>query len=203
MLGAFVGGPALRAHLVGQLADPGEFGLGGGAAFLDGLLLVGAPRSDLRVEVAQRLGRLLAGLGERLVALGPQAGRALLARADDRRGLLLGQGQDLVDHRTQVAERRLLQLDGRPRPQFGQLSVYLVELHGDLVSLGQRPVAFATEPSQLDMGTRDVVVDLPLVVAAQGWFETGVGHASSSIRSPARRRPSLPQDAPGHATAAR
>ena len=167
------------------------------------LVLLGPAGGHLGLELPRRAGGVLLGVREHLVGLGLPLGRPLRGGRRDLGGLLLGQGQDLVDHRTQVAERRLLQLDGRPRPQFGQLSVYLVELHGDLVSLGQRPVAFATEPSQLDMGTRDVVVDLPLVVAAQGWFETGVGHASSSIRSPARRRPSLPQDAPGHATAAR
>jgi hypothetical protein len=90
LLGAFVGGLAVRPQPVRQLADLREFGLGCRPPFLVGLLLVGAPRGQLHFEVAQCLGGLFPGLDEHFLRLGLEVGRPLRGGVGDRLGLLLG-----------------------------------------------------------------------------------------------------------------
>jgi hypothetical protein len=120
-------GLTLGTDLVGQLADLGEFGLGRRPAILVGFVRSGAPCGQLRVECLRHLSSLLAGRGERFVRLGLSVGGPLSRGTDDRRSLLLCQGQHLLDHWTEVAERCPVDLD-RLRAQLRELGLSLLNL---------------------------------------------------------------------------
>jgi hypothetical protein len=156
----------LRARLLGPLGSllvdlPGRLH----AAFVCGL----ARGPDPLGEVA--------GVGECPLRLGLQRGGPLRGRVDQQLALLFGELQDLVDHRAEVAERRLLQLP-RPITQVGQLGVQLgelgpllVQLPGEVADLRGGLVALPRDRGQPALRLGDEPVDLPFVVATQGDLE--------------------------------
>jgi hypothetical protein len=165
LLRAVAGLFRLRALLLGLAADLLEFCLAGRAPLLVRLVALGAPLGDLRLDLLAHLVRALPGVGERLLALGLAAGRPLVAAGHDLRRLLLGEGEDLVDHRPQVAERRAVDLHGRVLPQFGHLGLKLLQLRGHGLHLSPGALALGTQRRQFRVMARHELVDLALVVA--------------------------------------
>ena len=102
--------------------------------------------------------------------LGFAVGGPLGGGADDGPGLLLGQCQHLVDHGAEVTEGGLVDLRG-PFPQVTELAADLRQLAVQVLDLVDRPASVGRERRDLGLHLREVVVDLPLVVAAQRDFE--------------------------------
>jgi hypothetical protein len=170
------------------------------APLLVRLVLVRAAGAELGLELLAHLLGALAGVGERLLGVGLAAGRALGAARHDLGRLLLGQRQDLVDHRPEVAERRLVELDRRPLVQFAQFGLQLLQLGGHRLHLRTGPLTFRVERRQFGVDARHVLVDLALVVAPHHEVElrplTAVGHAPSTLpaQPPAQRYRHRPAD---------
>lgn len=111
----------------------------------------------------------------------------------DRLGLLLGQGEDLVDHRAEVAEGGLFHLRWA-LAQVGQLGLGLLQLPGKFLDLDEAALALLHEGVQLAFDLGDEFVHLAFVIAAhrthKGWPRNEIltrcgvlfalGHAPSS-----------------------
>ena len=116
------------------------------------------------------LGRLFLGLGEHPLRLGPVGGHLLRGAGRDRLGLLLGEAENLLDHRAQVVERGPVQL-GRLAAQLLKFGLQLSDLGGQLLELGEGLFPLGDERGDLRVGAGNVPVDLSLVVAPQGLLE--------------------------------
>jgi hypothetical protein len=185
LLGPVAGVLRFDAGLLGMGADLGQLHLGSGAALLVRLVLVRAAGAELGFELLAHLLGALAGVGERLLGVGLAAGRALGAARHDLARLLLGQCEDLVDHRPEVAERRLVELDRRPLAQFAQFGLELLQLGGHGLHLAPGALPLRVVRRQFGVDARHVLVDLALVVAPHHEVElrplTAVGHAPSTL----------------------
>ena len=98
------------------------------------------------------------------------------AAAEDLLGLLLGESEDLLDPRTEVPERGPVD-HVHLLAHLGQVALENLDLAGQLVDLCVRLFPFGGEGRDLVLGTRDVPVDLFLLVPPQSGLEAGLrGH---------------------------
>ncbi|MFC7762411.1 hypothetical protein ACFQY4_33535 [Catellatospora bangladeshensis] len=134
-------------------------------------LVLGALHGGLAVG-PHPVGPLLC-LGEDLLRLGLVVLHLLRRGGGDLLGLLLGQVEDLVHHRAQVAERGPLHLRRALAQlgQLGQVGVLPLEPLGQLADLHYGALALGRQRRHLAVELREVVVDLALVVPAQGDLE--------------------------------
>jgi hypothetical protein len=156
------------------------------------------------------------GVGERLLGLRLEGRGPLAGGVEEQLALLLGELQDLVDHRAEVAERGLLQLP-RPIAQVGQLGVQvgelgpqLVQLPGQVADLGHGLVALPLDDGHPALRLADEAVHLILVVATQGDLKPLLGRRTLGRRDrlttlghahpPKRRTESLGRRLRGMAT---
>jgi hypothetical protein len=168
------GGLGVDAHPLGVLLHAAQLGVQSGAPVGRHLVLLGAARRQYRLEVPDRLVVLELRVAEDALGLGPLPGDALLAFGADRRGLLLGQREDLPDPVAEVPERRVGGDGGgtrRPLPRLDQFELELLQLGGERLRLRVRVVALRRQRRVLGLQQADALVDLFLVVPADGEFE--------------------------------
>jgi hypothetical protein len=114
------------------------------------------------------------GLGPDPLGLGEPGRDVVGGRRLDRFGLLLGQRQDLLDPRTQVAERDLGAEAVLP-PGLGGLLLEALDLGRHRLHLRIRLFALRGQGGDFVLGARHVPLDLLLLIAPQGHLEAGFG----------------------------
>ncbi|WP_261960270.1 hypothetical protein [Dactylosporangium matsuzakiense] len=115
-------------------------------------------------------------------------GRLLLGVVDDHAGLLLGQREDLVDHRAEVAEGCAVDAGG-PLAHLVQLRLQLLDLVGQVLHLvGQilglagGALAIGGEVGDLPVELVEVLVDLAFVVTSDLLGEGGPSLGPVALR---------------------
>ena len=169
----------LDAHLLGGVAGGGEGLFGGGALGRVGPLLLGPAGGQGDLEVADAVVRVGLGLGPDPLGLGEPGGDVVGGRRLDRLGLLLGEREDLLDARAEMAERDLGADAGRPAG-LGGLLLEPLDLGGHRLHLRIGLFALGGQRGDLVLGAGHIPLDLLLFIAPQGCLEAGFGgHVSA------------------------
>jgi len=142
-----------------------------GTAFADllGLLLGAFPSGG---TFRPQLVGTFAALGQHPLRFSLVVSNALLGQVGDGIGLLLGQREDLVDHRAEVPERRPVDLR-RSLAHLGQLAFDMADLRPEILDLVVRPLTLCRQCRDLARELRDVLIDLTFVVTAHRHREAG------------------------------
>src|SRR6266545_3064686 len=201
----------LTLEPVDVILDPGRLRLQLGPTGGRGTVLLGPPRGQYRLEVPDRLVVLQTGVADDAFGFGALCGDALLGVGADRRGLVLGQRQDLADPFAEMTEGGVggdRGGAGGPLAGLDEFELKLLYLGGQCMGLGEGLVTLGGYRRALGFQQADAFIDLIGLVSTEGEFEvsfrrqvfaereqvSAVRHGTILTRNVPSRRPSGRRD---------